>query len=66
MIYEEKNIFTLAEMLLIAIQCSRFCIAVYMITYEAYIYSPNMWLCCMLIILWQTNLQYMMAAINFF
>lgn len=29
----KKSIFTLAEMLLIAIQCSRFCIAAYMIPY---------------------------------
>lgn len=35
MIYGEKNVFTLAEMLLIAIQCSHFCIVLYMITYKA-------------------------------
>lgn len=35
MIYGEKNVFTLAEMLLIAIQCSHFCIASYVIIYKA-------------------------------
>lgn len=32
MIYGGKNVFTLAEMLLIAIQCSHFCIVLYVIT----------------------------------